>query len=362
MENKNANCKQSADAPMNVSTQVCHGCQQNIDDDYRLYVAPDLHWHVACLLCSECHSPMTERDTCIIRDGRPYCRTDYIQLFGCVCALCHCNIGASDLIMRAKSQVFHLECFQCSACEHQLQPGEQYAVSSGKLFCHKHFDSLPLDPPSTCTPPESSNANSRCPGPDAVSTGPRKRGSVADKGPRVRTVLSEQQLQTLRTVYASNPRPDALLKEHLVELTGLNPRVIRVWFQNKRCKDKKRVIQAEAIARQQQQGQTAKQPLAQGQVQIPPLTPQAPPTPDSLGQISPQSAAAMAVFQYPPASYEAGSRPAVSPIAYHQNMSAWGSPPENLGPFEAEFSSPMTTEAHNTVYTSVTSQPNAFSF
>ena len=82
------------------------------------------------------------------------------------------------------------------------------------------------------------------------------------------------------------------------------------------------------------------------QVQIPPLTPQAPSTPDSLGQISPQSAAAMAAFQYPPASYEAGSRPAVSPIAYHQNMSAWGSPPENLGPFEAEFSSPMVSHVN----------------
>ena len=75
----------------------------------------------------------------------------------------------------------------------------------------------------------------------------------------MRTVLSEQQLQTLRTVYASNPRPDALLKEHLVEITGLNPRVIRVWFQNKRCKDKKRVLAAEAarlqsLQQQQQQG------------------------------------------------------------------------------------------------------------
>ena len=87
---------------------------------------------------------------------------------------------------------------------------------------------------------------------------------MADKGPRVRTVLSEQQLQTLRTVYASNPRPDALLKEHLVELTGLNPRVIRVWFQNKRCKDKKKSIQAEAIARQQSQQPTPS--LSQGKV------------------------------------------------------------------------------------------------
>lgn len=71
----------------------------------------------------------------------------------------------------------------------------------------------------------------------------------------MRTVLSEQQLQTLRTVYATNSRPDALMKEHLVEITGLNPRVIRVWFQNKRCKDKKKTIQHEAVRLQQQQQQ-----------------------------------------------------------------------------------------------------------
>ncbi|MBN4663983.1 homeobox domain-containing protein, partial [Escherichia coli] len=47
---------------------------------------------------------------------------------------------------------------------------------------------------------------------------------------------------TLRTCYAANPRPDALMKEQLVEMTGLSPRVIRVWFQNKRCKDKKKSI------------------------------------------------------------------------------------------------------------------------
>lgn len=62
------------------------------------------------------------------------------------------------------------------------------------------------------------------------------------KPTRVRTVLNEKQLHTLRTCYSANPRPDALMKEQLVEMTGLSPRVIRVWFQNKRCKDKKRAI------------------------------------------------------------------------------------------------------------------------
>ena len=56
------------------------------------------------------------------------------------------------------------------------------------------------------------------------------------KTARARTVLSEKQLNILKTCYSANPRPDALMKEQLVEMTGLSPRVIRVWFQNKRCK------------------------------------------------------------------------------------------------------------------------------
>lgn len=73
--------------------------------------------------------------------------------------------------------------------------------------------------------------------------GARKQNSGSDGKPtRVRTVLNEKQLHTLRTCYAANPRPDALMKEQLVEMTGLSPRVIRVWFQNKRCKDKKKTI------------------------------------------------------------------------------------------------------------------------
>jgi len=76
-------------------------------------------------------------------------------------------------------------------------------------------------------------------------------GLSSEKATRVRTVLNEKQLQTLRTCYAANPRPDALMKEQLVEMTSLSPRVIRVWFQNKRCKDKKRSI---LIKQMQQQG------------------------------------------------------------------------------------------------------------
>lgn len=79
-----------------------------------------------------------------------------------------------------------------------------------------------------------------------------------EKTTRVRTVLNEKQLHTLRTCYNANPRPDALMKEQLVEMTGLSPRVIRVWFQNKRCKDKKRSLLMKQLQQQQPNDKTVR--------------------------------------------------------------------------------------------------------
>lgn len=47
------------------------------------------------------------------------------------------------------------------------------------------------------------------------------------------------------------------MKEQLVEMTGLSPRVIRVWFQNKRCKDKKKQIAMKQLQQQQEKVKTA---------------------------------------------------------------------------------------------------------
>lgn len=96
-----------------------------------------------------------------------------------------------------------------------------------------------------------SESGSHKAGGGARGSGGHKGGGGSDGKPtRVRTVLNEKQLNTLRNCYNQNPRPDALMKEQLVEMTGLSPRVIRVWFQNKRCKDKKKTI---AMKQQMQQ-------------------------------------------------------------------------------------------------------------
>lgn len=57
----------------------CVGCGGQIHDQYILRVAPDLEWHAACLKCQECRQFLDERCTCFVRDGKTYCKRDYVR-------------------------------------------------------------------------------------------------------------------------------------------------------------------------------------------------------------------------------------------------------------------------------------------
>ncbi|XP_059474123.1 insulin gene enhancer protein isl-1 isoform X2 [Neocloeon triangulifer] len=272
---------------------LCVGCGAQIHDQYILRVAPDLEWHAACLKCAECHQFLDENCTCFVRDGKTYCKRDYVRtvktggnlkldqihnkkkLFGTKCDKCGQSFSKNDFVMRAKTKIYHIDCFRCTACERQLIPGDEFALRDDGLFCKEDHEVLEkaciLGSAESNNNNTSSvnNNNSRAPSnhegsnsdsSDSGSTkgreggsgggegrghgggGGRAKGSSDGKPTRVRTVLNEKQLHTLRTCYAANPRPDALMKEQLVEMTSLSPRVIRVWFQNKRCKDKKKSI------------------------------------------------------------------------------------------------------------------------
>ncbi len=107
---------------------------------------------------------------------------------------------------------------------------------------------IPLRPPPTSSSSSSTSSSSNQPiAPPPPHPPPSSSCSTLkstnnirkDKTTRMRTVLNEKQLLTLRTCYGANPRPDAFMKEQLVEMTQLSPRVIRVWFQNKRTNKKK---------------------------------------------------------------------------------------------------------------------------
>ncbi|KAL3184333.1 hypothetical protein MRX96_000726 [Rhipicephalus microplus] len=203
------------------------------------------------------------------------------RLFGTKCSKCRQAFCRTDFVMRARQHVYHLDCFRCQACERQLMPGDEFALREDGLFCRADHDVLDKFASSAHGAPPAANGIHVAPNAEPVPVGgggvPRSGGQAPPAQPRghpqskqqaqhaeggaqashkptrVRTVLNEKQLHTLRTCYAANPRPDALMKEQLVEMTGLSPRVIRVWFQNKRCKDKKKSL----LMKQMQQHEKA---------------------------------------------------------------------------------------------------------
>eukprot|EP00064_Thunnus_orientalis_P008153 superscaffoldBa00000952_g8176 len=240
---------------------MCVGCGSQIHDQYILRVSPDLEWHAACLKCAECSQYLDETCTCFVRDGKTYCKRDYVRLFGIKCAKCNMGFCSSDLVMRARDNVYHMECFRCSVCSRHLLPGDEFSLRDDELLCRADHGLL-VDRASAGSPLSPGNIHSR---PLHISESvsvrhpPHHRNHVhkqSEKTTRIRTVLNEKQLHTLRTCYNANPRPDALMKEQLVEMTGLSPRVIRVWFQNKRCKDKKKSILVKQLQQQQHSDKT----------------------------------------------------------------------------------------------------------
>ncbi|KAF3832426.1 hypothetical protein F7725_026091, partial [Dissostichus mawsoni] len=225
---------------------MCVGCGSQIHDQYILRVSPDMEWHAACLKCAECSQYLDESSTCFVRDGKTYCKRDYVRLFGIKCAKCNLGFSSSDLVMRARDNVYHIECFRCSVCSRQLLPGDEFSLREEELLCRADH-SLLLERNSAGSPLSPGHIHSNRPhlaDPVSVRQAPHRNHvhKQSEKTTRIRTVLNEKQLHTLRTCYNANPRPDALMKEQLTEMTSLSPRVIRVWFQNKRCKDKKRTI------------------------------------------------------------------------------------------------------------------------
>ncbi|XGW20594.1 hypothetical protein V3C99_003967 [Haemonchus contortus] len=266
----------------NRSMSICAACQLEIADRFILRVHPNLEFHASCLKCAECCRPLDESCTAFVRNGVTYCREDYYRLFGTKCSRCDLPFDRSELVMRARHAVYHVACFSCVACERQLKTGDEFQIKGNSLYCRADCEAGNVPEPSSIPTPsmfanddswETSTMTSldhtsspplsvRSPKSDDMST-PQNNGfhntsgsSAGSSGKkkkdkqttRVRTVLNEHQLSILKKCYALNSRPDALLKEQLVEMTALNARVIRVWFQNKRCKDKKRQIQMRDMA------------------------------------------------------------------------------------------------------------------
>lgn len=56
---------------------------------------------------------------------------------------------------------------------------------------------------------------------------------------RPRTTITAKQLEALKRAYNESPKPARHVREQLSSETGLDMRVVQVWFQNRRAKEKR---------------------------------------------------------------------------------------------------------------------------
>ncbi|XP_066921614.1 insulin gene enhancer protein ISL-2B-like [Clytia hemisphaerica] len=246
---------------------TCQRCGKSITDEFILRLSTSSEWHTQCLNCENCGDNLSFLDSCYVRNGRPYCKQDYQRMFGKTCSGCNVKLNENDFVMKIKSHVFHPECFRCIICNVILTSGDSFRFNLNGIVCKQHFDAFQgklnedMKDPSIFDDDSNNFDHQQQPiknGADKMKheNGVRKENvgehngkSTVDacanetyKPTRIRTVLTDKQVAILKTCYTANPRPDALMKEQLVEMTGLSLRVIRVWFQNKRCKDKKKSV------------------------------------------------------------------------------------------------------------------------
>ncbi|XP_041863583.1 LIM/homeobox protein Lhx1-like [Melanotaenia boesemani] len=231
----------------------CTSCEKPILDRFLLKVL-DRPWHIKCVQCCECKCSLTEK--CFSRDGRLYCKNDFFRRFGTKCGGCSQGILPSDLVRRAKSKVFHLNCFTCMMCNKQLSTGEElYILDEFKFVCKEDYqnnngkDTILLSV-TTCSDP-SLSPDSQDPQDDGKDS---ESGHLSDKDASInendeqsavgkrrgpRTTIKAKQLETLKAAFAATPKPTRHIREQLSRETGLSMRVIQVWFQNRRSKERR---------------------------------------------------------------------------------------------------------------------------
>ncbi|KAL2731550.1 LIM domain only protein 3-like isoform X3 [Vespula maculifrons] len=103
-----------------ATQQECAGCGKTITERY-LLKALDLYWHEDCLKCGCCDCRLGEvGSTLYTKANLILCKRDYLRLFGNTgyCAACNKVIPAFEMVMRARTNVYHLECFSCQECDH----------------------------------------------------------------------------------------------------------------------------------------------------------------------------------------------------------------------------------------------------
>ncbi|XP_015371716.1 PREDICTED: paxillin isoform X1 [Diuraphis noxia] len=114
----------------------CGGCNRPIMENY--VSALSTQWHSSCFVCRDCRMPFVSGQF-FDHESQPYCETHYHAKRGSLCAGCHKPIAGRCITAMFKK--FHPEHFVCAFCLKQLNKGT-FKEQNEKPYCHSCFEKL----------------------------------------------------------------------------------------------------------------------------------------------------------------------------------------------------------------------------
>ncbi|XP_056602761.1 LIM/homeobox protein Lhx6 [Triplophysa dalaica] len=170
-------------------------------------------------------------NSCFIRNKEIFCKTDYKSAFAIKCARCRHTVSANDWVRRAGKDIYHLACFACMSCKRQLSTGEEFGLVENQVLCRLHYD-LMLHHLRRVSDS----------GGVAHLKGNLPMDCIPKTAKRPRTSFTSEQLQVMQTQFIHDKNPDAQTLQRLADVTGLSRRVVQVWFQNCRARQKRNEV------------------------------------------------------------------------------------------------------------------------
>lgn len=169
--------------------------------------------------------------------------------YGTKCAGCGQGIPPTEVVRRAQDLVYHMRCFVCVLCTRELTTGNEfYLMEDRKLVCKADYEAAKnkgeLGKESSSVLAILCHRATLLP---AFARGVGVLSGVAEAVPvvaegsldgdqpnkRPRTTITAKQLETLKVAYNNSPKPARHVREQLSQDTGLDMRVVQVWFQNR---------------------------------------------------------------------------------------------------------------------------------
>nr|QNN02249.1 Paxillin [Macrobrachium nipponense] len=109
----------------NLFSPRCAYCDGPILD--KCVTALDKTWHPDHFFCAQCGNTFGE-DGFHEKDGKPYCRNDYFNMFAPKCG--GCNAPIMDNYISALNAQWHPECFVCRDCKQPIKSKQYYCIES----------------------------------------------------------------------------------------------------------------------------------------------------------------------------------------------------------------------------------------